>query len=71
MGRGLIRGALLSQYPALKGSVLNNRRLVKLLAIAKEGRSLNDCPKGAKELAGLEILRKADAPTLVETTWMG
>jgi len=71
VGRWLIRGTLLSQHPALKGSVLNNRRLVKVLAIAKEGRSLNNCQESAKELSSLEILRKADATTLVETTWMG
>jgi hypothetical protein len=66
-----MRHALQSQYPALKGSVLNNSELVKLPAIGKEGKSLKDCPEGVKELAGLGTLREADATTLVETTQMG
>lgn len=67
----MIGHALLSHYPALQGSAVNNRELVKLLATAKQGRSPNDCPEGVKELAGLETLRKADSTTLVETTQMG
>lgn len=55
----------------VKGSILNNRGidLSKLLALAKQGSSLQDYPGGTKGLSSLDTIREADATMLVETTW--
>lgn len=55
----------------VKGSILNNRGLDlgKILALAKQGRSLQEYPGGTKALSSLDTIRRADATMLVETTW--
>jgi homoserine dehydrogenase len=54
-----------------KGSILNNHGLdlEKVLALAKQGRSLEEYPSGRKGLASLDTIKNADATMLVETTW--
>jgi homoserine dehydrogenase len=55
----------------VKGSILNNRGLDlgKILALAKQGRSLQEYPGGTKGLSSLDTIKKADATMLVEATW--
>jgi homoserine dehydrogenase len=55
----------------VKGSILNNRGLdlEKILALAKQGLSLQEYAGGTKGLSSLDTIKKADATMLVEATW--
>jgi homoserine dehydrogenase len=63
--------AVVAVSDKVKGSILNNRGLDlgEILALAEQGRRLEEYPGGTKGLSSLDTIKKADATMLVEATW--
>jgi homoserine dehydrogenase len=63
--------AVVAVSDKVKGSILNNRGLDlgEILALAEQGRRLEEYPGGTKGLSSLDTIKKAGATMLVEATW--